>query len=69
MSKALWVWGRALAPKVSSITNTQLQRRRATTMITPNAKKNHGIFHKQLKLGIYTSLTTTDLCLPSTAWH
>ena len=28
---ALWVWGRALAPRGSSITNAQLQRRRPTT--------------------------------------
>ena len=47
------MWGRALAPRVSSITNTQLQRRRATTS---------GIFPKQLRPGINTNLTTTDLC-------
>ena len=63
---ALWVWGRSLAPRVSSITNTQLQRRPA---IPPNAKNKHEIFAKQLRPGINTSLVTTNLCLPSTAWQ
>ena len=35
---ALWVLGRALAPRVSSITNTQLQRRRAKTSDPTNWK-------------------------------
>ena len=29
MNTTLWVWGRSLAPRGSSITNTKLQRRRA----------------------------------------
>ena len=68
-SVPLWVWGRALAPRVSSITNTQLQRRRATTSDPNKCKANHGIFLNQLWPGINTSLTTTDLCLHSTAWQ
>ena len=63
---SLWVWGRALAPMVSSITNTQLQRRRATTSDPPRCKQNHRIFPNHLRPGNHTS--TTDFCLLSTAW-
>ena len=64
---SLWVWGRALAPWVSSITNTELQRdAEPHPVIPPNAKKNHRIFPKQLRPEISTSLSTTRLCLPST---
>ena len=65
----LWVWGRDLAPRVSSIASTQLQRRRATSSHPKNAKKSHEMFIKQLRPGINTSLSTAHLCLPSTAWQ
>ena len=45
----MWVWGMALAPRVSSTVSTQLQRRRATASDPTNAKKSHGIFAMQLR--------------------
>ena len=35
----------------------------------PNAKKNHGIFEKQLRPDITSSLLNTHLCLLSTVWQ
>ena len=66
---SLWVWGRALAPRVSSIVNTQLQRRRATPSDPTKCKKSLGSFLKQLKPGINSRLSTTDLGVPSIAWQ
>ena len=62
--RTLWVLGTALAPKVSRITHTELQRRRTKT----NAKDNYGIFSTKLSPGIHIILTTTAHCLPVTAW-
>ena len=61
----LWFWGKDLAPRGSSITRaleTQNHNQKS-----PNAKKNHGMYPKQLTPGIHISLTPTDPCLPSTA--
>ena len=57
----LWVWGGALAPRVSSNKNTQLQRRRATPTDPTKFKENHGIYPKQFRPSINVSLSTTDL--------
>ena len=65
----LWVWERVLAPRGSSITKAQLKRRRTTPSDPKNPKKNYGIFHMQPRPGISTSLSTTDLCLPSAVWQ
>ena len=66
---SLWVLGRASAPRRSILTNTQLQRRRATPSdpTKKEKKKKLRIFSKQLRPGISTSLSTTDLCLQNTA--
>ena len=47
----------------------QPQRRRATPSNPTKCKENHGIFPRQLIPGINTSLSTTELGLPSTAWQ
>ena len=59
------VWGRALAPRVSSITKTQLQRRRATASDPTECKEKPWNIGK----GAQTSLLTTHFCLPSTVWQ
>ena len=66
----LWVWGRALALRESSITNTQLKRRRPTPGDpTKLNKRKKWISPKQLRPDITISLTTTDPCLPSLGWQ
>ena len=65
----LWVWGSALAPRGSSITNIQLQRHRAAASDPTKCIKTDGKLPKHLRPGISTSMSTTDLFLPDTAWQ
>ena len=55
--KGLWLQGEAFRDAEQQL------------VIPPNAKKNLDIVPNQLRPGLYISLTTTDRCLPSTAWQ
>ena len=65
---ALWFWGKALALRVSSF-SFSFRDAEPHPVIVSNAKKNHGLFQKQLRTDINTSLFTTDFCLHSTVWQ
>ena len=61
--EVLWLQGEA-ASQTHSFRDAEPQ-----PVIPPNANKNHGKFPKKLRPGISTSMSTTDLCLPNTAWQ
>ena len=62
--EVLWLKGEA-ASQTHSFRDAEPQ-----PVIPPNEKKKkHGKSPKQLRSGISTSMSTTDLCLPNAAWQ
>ena len=61
--EGLWIQGKA-ALQTHSFRDAEPHQ-----VIPQNAKKNYGTFPMQLTPDISTSLSTTDLCLPSTTWQ
>ena len=64
----LWVRGRALAPRGSSIVSTRLQRRRATPSDSTNAKKKPWNIPNAAQTRHKYQPLHIDFCLSSTAW-